>query len=129
MQAIAGVRSVRLDTRRRPTRRRPTSAIPSIVAGLDAAVAAVGAEPRLLPSGAGHDTMVMGQRWPAGMLFVRCKGGVSHNPAGVDQRGRLRHRARRADALRRGLPAGLIDAVRFLSIFVKRVEPGMTPRG
>ena len=54
---------------------------PEIVAGLEAAVAAVGAEPRLLPSGAGHDTMVMGQRWPAGMLFVRCKGGVSHNPA------------------------------------------------
>lgn len=54
---------------------------PAIVAGLQAAVAAVGVEPRLLPSGAGHDTMVMGQRWPAGMLFVRCQGGVSHNPA------------------------------------------------
>jgi allantoate deiminase len=54
---------------------------PTIVAGLEAAVAAVGSDPRLLPSGAGHDTMVMGQRWPAGMLFVRCKGGVSHNPA------------------------------------------------
>jgi allantoate deiminase len=54
---------------------------PKIVAGLEAAVAAVGADPRPLPSGAGHDTMVMGQRWPAGMLFVRCKGGVSHNPA------------------------------------------------
>jgi allantoate deiminase len=54
---------------------------PKIVAGFEAAVAAVGLEPRLLPSGAGHDTMIMGQRWPAGMLFVRCKGGVSHNPA------------------------------------------------
>jgi allantoate deiminase len=54
---------------------------PKIVAGLETAAVAVGAAPRLLPSGAGHDTMVMGQRWPAGMLFVRCKGGVSHNPA------------------------------------------------
>ncbi len=54
---------------------------PKIVAGFEAAVAAIGLEPRLLPSGAGHDTMIMGQRWPAGMLFVRCKGGVSHNPA------------------------------------------------
>jgi allantoate deiminase len=54
---------------------------PTIVAGLEAAVVAVGVDPRLLPSGAGHDTMVMGQRWPAGMLFVRCKGGISHNPA------------------------------------------------
>ncbi|MBV8474031.1 MAG: allantoate amidohydrolase [Hyphomicrobiales bacterium] len=53
---------------------------PNVVAGLTAAVEAVGAKPRLLPSGAGHDTMIMGQLCPAGMLFVRCKGGVSHNP-------------------------------------------------
>ncbi|MBV8471986.1 MAG: hydantoinase/carbamoylase family amidase, partial [Hyphomicrobiales bacterium] len=53
---------------------------PQIVAGLEAAVEAVGAKPRLLPSGAGHDTMIMGRLCPAGMLFVRCKGGVSHNP-------------------------------------------------
>jgi acetylornithine deacetylase/succinyl-diaminopimelate desuccinylase-like protein len=24
--------------------------------------------------------MIMGQLCPAGMLFLRCKGGVSHNP-------------------------------------------------
>ena len=53
---------------------------PRIVAGLARAVEAVGVAPRLLPSGAGHDTMVMGALAPAGMLFVRCKGGVSHNP-------------------------------------------------
>jgi allantoate deiminase len=53
---------------------------PIIVAGLKTAVAAVGVPPRLLPSGAGHDTMAMGKLCPAGMLFVRCKGGVSHNP-------------------------------------------------
>jgi allantoate deiminase len=51
-----------------------------IVAGLTRAVEALGLTPRLLPSGAGHDTMVMGSLCPAGMLFVRCKGGVSHNP-------------------------------------------------
>jgi allantoate deiminase len=53
---------------------------PRIVAGLTAAVEAIGQRPRLLPSGAGHDTMIMGELCPAGMLFVRCKGGVSHNP-------------------------------------------------
>src|ERR1700729_43998 len=52
----------------------------TIVAGLKKAVEAVGFPPRLLPSGAGHDTMVIGKLCPAGMLFVRCKGGVSHNP-------------------------------------------------
>ena len=25
--------------------------------------------------------MVMAERWPAGMIFVRCKDGISHNPA------------------------------------------------
>jgi allantoate deiminase len=34
-----------------------------------------------LPSGAGHDAAVMAQITPAAMLFVRCKGGVSHHPA------------------------------------------------
>ena len=53
---------------------------PAIVAGLGAAVEAIGQAPRFLPSGAGHDTMIMGQLCPSGMLFVRCKGGVSHNP-------------------------------------------------
>jgi allantoate deiminase len=53
---------------------------PNIVAGLAQAVETVGVPPRFLPSGAGHDTMAMGKLCPAGMLFVRCKGGVSHNP-------------------------------------------------
>ncbi len=34
-----------------------------------------------LPSGAGHDAAVMAHITPVAMLFVRCKGGVSHNPA------------------------------------------------
>ena len=59
---------------------------PKVVAGLTAALEAVGQKPRLLPSGAGHDTMIMGQLCPAGMLFVRCKGGVSHNPLELSPR-------------------------------------------
>ena len=55
---------------------------PSIVAALRDSVERTYAAPaRLLPSGAGHDTMIMGQLCPAGMLFLRCKGGISHNPA------------------------------------------------
>ncbi len=80
LQAIARRRGVKLELT--PTHEAAGYVChPKIVAGLEAAVAAVGAAPRLLPSGAGHDTMIMGQRWPAGMLFVRCQGGVSHNPA------------------------------------------------
>jgi allantoate deiminase len=41
----------------------------------------VGQRPVELPSGAGHDAVVMSALTDVGMLFVRCKGGVSHNPA------------------------------------------------
>lgn len=34
-----------------------------------------------LPSGAGHDAMAMSDLTAIAMLFVRCKGGISHNPA------------------------------------------------
>ncbi|MBX2881211.1 MAG: allantoate amidohydrolase [Granulosicoccus sp.] len=39
-------------------------------------------QPRVLSlsSGAGHDTMVMASLTAAGMIFVRCAGGVSHHP-------------------------------------------------
>jgi allantoate deiminase len=34
-----------------------------------------------MPSGAGHDAMVMAGRMPSAMLFLRSPGGISHNPA------------------------------------------------
>lgn len=34
-----------------------------------------------LPSGAGHDAVALSAICPVAMLFVRCKGGVSHHPA------------------------------------------------
>jgi allantoate deiminase len=45
------------------------------------AVEAGGLEAVKLPSGAGHDGVAMSAVADVGMLFVRCKGGVSHNPA------------------------------------------------
>ncbi len=36
---------------------------------------------RYLPSGAGHDAMAMADLTRVAMLFVRCAGGISHNPA------------------------------------------------
>jgi allantoate deiminase len=44
------------------------------------AIAAVGGEPERLGSGAGHDGQAMARLCPIGMLFVRCRGGISHNP-------------------------------------------------
>ncbi len=44
-------------------------------------IEAMGIKPRRLPSGAGHDAMAFDKVIPFAMLFVRCRGGVSHNPA------------------------------------------------
>ncbi|HEV2686283.1 MAG TPA: hydantoinase/carbamoylase family amidase, partial [Actinomycetota bacterium] len=48
---------------------------------LGAAIAAEGIHVHRLPSGAGHDGMAMIGIADIGMLFVRCKAGISHNPA------------------------------------------------
>jgi hydantoinase/carbamoylase family amidase len=41
-----------------------------------------GSDPIFLPSGAGHDAMILAEVTDVGMMFVRCgAGGVSHNPA------------------------------------------------
>jgi len=45
------------------------------------AIAGEGLHVRRLPSGAGHDGMAMVAIADIGMLFVRCKGGIIHNPA------------------------------------------------
>jgi allantoate deiminase len=47
----------------------------------DAAIAAQGLPVRRLVSGAGHDAMNMAALCPTAMLFIRCAGGISHNPA------------------------------------------------
>ena len=44
-------------------------------------IEALGHAPVRLPSGAGHDAQVMTRLCPSAMLFVRCRGGISHNPA------------------------------------------------
>jgi allantoate deiminase len=45
------------------------------------AIADVGGQALSLPSGAGHDAQMMARLCPAAMMFVRCRGGISHNPA------------------------------------------------
>ena len=54
---------------------------PWLMDQLDRAVAAEGVRVRRLPSGAGHDGMALKSIADIAMLFVRCKGGISHNPA------------------------------------------------
>jgi allantoate deiminase len=54
---------------------------PWLKAQMAEAVAAEGYGAFELPSGAGHDGMAMIDIADVAMLFVRCRGGISHNPA------------------------------------------------
>jgi allantoate deiminase len=47
---------------------------------LGCAVQATGYTDHRMHSGAGHDAMVMAERMPAAMLFLRSPGGISHHP-------------------------------------------------
>jgi allantoate deiminase len=47
---------------------------------LEAAIVRSGIRPFRLGSGAGHDAMAFRGAFPIAMLFVRCRGGVSHSP-------------------------------------------------
>ena len=57
-----------------------TACSPVMVNALSQAIKHLGFATRLLPSGAGHDAMAIAKLCPVGMLFVRCAGGISHNP-------------------------------------------------
>ena len=54
---------------------------PVLADALAAAVDGENLRPLRLASGAGHDGLAMASLCPIGMLFVRCLGGISHNPA------------------------------------------------
>jgi allantoate deiminase len=51
-----------------------------LTAFLTEAIEGLGLPPKRMPSGAGHDAMVMAARVPAAMLFLRSPGGISHHP-------------------------------------------------
>ena len=80
MAAIADRRGVELHLTRSYDEAAATCAS-WLVEQLEEAVGRSGVRPRRLPSGAGHDGLAMINLCPIGMLFLRCKGGISHNPA------------------------------------------------
>lgn len=79
-ESIAARRGVEL--RLTPTMRVPCApCAPAMMDRLSACVAGAGVEPFRLPSGAGHDAMMIARLTEVCMLFVRCgNGGISHNP-------------------------------------------------
>ena len=57
-------------------------AMDALLAGeIEAAIRSAGCEPHRMTSGAGHDAMILAEKIPAGMVFLRTPGGISHDPA------------------------------------------------
>ena len=54
---------------------------PALIDLMTHSIEALGLPARRITSGAGHDAMVMAGLCPTAMLFIRCEGGISHNPA------------------------------------------------
>lgn len=57
-----------------------TTCDPRLTEALEQAIRDCGIRPMTIPSGATHDASAMADLCPVSMLFVRCRGGVSHRP-------------------------------------------------
>jgi len=60
---------------------RSVPCLPRLMSVVTRSVQELGHPAVTLGSGAGHDAVVMAGVTEVAMLFVRCKGGISHNPA------------------------------------------------
>ncbi len=54
---------------------------PFLTEQIDLAVQKAGCEPHRMASGAGHDAMILAEKIPVAMIFLRTPGGISHDPA------------------------------------------------
>jgi allantoate deiminase len=54
---------------------------PFLVDQIQDAIRSTGCQPHRMTSGAGHDAMILAEKVPAAMIFLRSPGGISHDPA------------------------------------------------
>jgi allantoate deiminase len=54
---------------------------PFLVNQIETAIRKIRCEPHRMTSGAGHDAMILAEKVPAAMIFLRSPGGISHDPA------------------------------------------------
>jgi allantoate deiminase len=52
-----------------------------LIGEIDNAMRSVGCQAHRMVSGAGHDAMILAEKVPAAMIFLRTPGGISHDPA------------------------------------------------
>jgi allantoate deiminase len=86
---------------------------PFLVEQIAGAIRRTGGEPHRLVSGAGHDAMILAEKIPVGMVFLRTTGGISHDPAEAVETEDV------AKALECGLH--LLDQLASSSEFLKRM--------
>ncbi|MBM6601742.1 Zn-dependent hydrolase [Priestia megaterium] len=79
LQKVAERRNVTV-TSKVLQRVKPAKTAPLLQQQLASSIEKYGVQPYPLISGAGHDAMNIANVAPIGMLFVRSKGGISHNP-------------------------------------------------
>jgi allantoate deiminase len=53
---------------------------PDLITQIEEAIRKSGCKPRRMASGAGHDAMILAEKIPSGIVFVRTPGGISHDP-------------------------------------------------
>ena len=51
-----------------------------LVAEIERSIREIGCDPHRMVSGAGHDAMILAERVPSAMVFLRTPSGISHNP-------------------------------------------------
>jgi allantoate deiminase len=79
LEAIAAEEGLGLELRE-TFRLEPLPLDDTLMKTLEAAAREEGASAVRMPSGAGHDAMVVGRHVPAAMLFVPSRRGISHSP-------------------------------------------------
>ncbi len=79
-EAIAGRRG--LSVRHKTLLTQPSVAMNQPLARqIEEAIRRAGCEPHIMVSGAGHDAMILAEKVPAAMIFLRTPDGISHDPA------------------------------------------------
>ena len=78
-ESIAEKREIQLNVKQN-TKIKPVPIDEQLQKELAVSLEKFGIQPVYIPSGAGHDAMILGRHIPVAMLFVRSKDGISHNP-------------------------------------------------
>lgn len=71
-----------LTVRESPLLNQPAVAMdPFFIGQIEQAIVQTGCKPHRMVSGAGHDAMILAEKVPSAMIFLRTPGGISHDPA------------------------------------------------